>query len=360
MFTPPRGTSVSLAVFLAAFLTGCGKELPPVPPPGPKQLRVITLDAPAAAVTRSFSGQVRAARRVDLSFNVPGRIVELNATEGAEVEKGALLARLDDRNYQSRLVEARAEFKKTDANFERAKKLLVGDYISRTEYDQIKAARQVAAARMAAVRKTLGDTRLVAPFSGMVAARLVENFTEVNAKQPVISLEQVDRLEIVIDIPEQFIARKRNKGDVKLVARFDAFPDREFPLTIKEHATEADPRTGAYRYVTVMDRPDGLNLLPGMTATVEASVAETASEGEAPFLVPLAAVFAHVTPDPLVWLVDAERRVHQRKVRLGRLSGRDQVEMVEGLKRGDRLVVEAVTRLREGDQIEPRTDGGEG
>ena len=338
-------------------LSGCGSEAPPPPPTATKRVEVLVLKAPATGSQRSFSGQVRAARRVDLSFNVPGRIVELSAVEGAPVEKGALLARLDDTTYQSRLKAALAEFNKAEANYKRAVKLLKSGDISQAEYDQLKASREVASARVATARKLTEDTRLTAPFSGLIAKRIVENFTEVKAKQPVVTLEQVDELEIVVDVPELYVARKKEGGPVQLMARFDAFPGREFPLTVKEYATQADPKTGAYRYVTVMKRPDGLNLFPGMTATVVVRSDHVPGEGRAPFIVPVSAVFAKVTPDPLVWVVDGERRVHKRKVRLGRLTGTDEIEIMEGLKQGDTLVVQAVNRLREGMAIQPLQKG---
>jgi len=314
------------------------------------------LAPPAAAVQRSFPGSVRAAERVRLSFNVPGKIVELPAVEGTNVKKGELLARLDDRNYQSRLKAAVAEFDKAEANYKRAAKLLKDDYISKAEYDQLKAAREVAAARVATARKTVADTRLPAPFDGVVASRMVENFTEVKAKQPVVSLEQVRNLEIVVEVPERYIARRIGKPKAQLAARFDAFPDQAFPLVIKEFATEADPKTGAYRFVTVMQRPEGLSLLPGMSATVVAQRTKTRSDGAIPFIVPISTLFAVVTPDPRVWVVDDARRVHQRKVQLGRLTGTEEIEITGGLQTGESLVIEAVDRLREGMVIEPKSE----
>ena len=357
MFPIRHGIHRSLIGLLALALSGCAEEAPPPPLPGPKRVEVMVLEIPTTALQRSFSGHVRAARRVDLSFNVPGKIIELPVVEGAQIEKGALIARLDDRTYQSKLKAAQAEFNKAEANYRRAEKLLKSGDITQAEFDQLKASREVAAARVATARKAVEDTRLTAPFSGVIAERIVENFTEVNAKQPVATLEQVEELEIVVDVPEQYVANRRDKGSVELVARFDAFPEREFPLTIKEYSTEADPKTGAYQYVTVMKRPKGINLFPGMTATVVARVDQAFTDEQALFIVPVSAVFADVTPDPLVWIVDDARRVHQRKVRLGRLTGSDEIEILDGLKQGETLVLQAVNQLREGVEIEPVPKG---
>ena len=357
MFPLQHGIRQALIGTLLLALSGCGKEAPPPPLPGPKRVEVLQLQSPTTASQRSFSGRVRATRRVDLSFNVPGKIIELPVVEGAEVEKGALVARLDDRNYQSRLKAALAEFTKAKANYERAAKLLKSGNITQEQYDQLKASREVAAAQLAIVRKLVKDTRLTAPFTGVIAKRIVENFTRVKAKQPVVTLEQVDELEIVVDVPELYIARRKGKQPAQLTARFDALPGQEFPLTIKEYTTDADPKTGAYRYVTVMKRPAGLSLYPGMSATVVARVENMARDEQAPFVVPISAVFAKVTPDPLVWVVDDDRRVHQRKVRLGRLTGSEEIEITSGLQQGDTLVIQAVDRLDEGMLIDPVPKG---
>ena len=341
------------AIAVATFLCACGKPPEPAPLPGPKRVAVLRLTAPERIERRSFSGHVRGAERVDLSFNVAGKLVELDAVEGKRVKQGALLARLDARDQRSRLRAAQAQYEKAEANYRRAKQLLAGGYLSKAEFDQLKAKRDVAAAKVTAARKALEDTELRAPFAGVVAQRYVENFTEVRAKQPVLSLQDVQRLEVVVDIPQQFVARQKGGVRARLFARFATLPGREFPLTVKEYATEADPKTGTYRYVTVLAAPTGANILPGMTATVVARQTDPARTGHAPFVVPIPAVFAEADFEPRVWVVDAARRVHARPVRLGRLTGEADIEIAAGLEPGETIAVEAAYRLREGMEIVP-------
>lgn len=336
---------------LFILLNACAQEPNPAPLPGPKQVAVMQLTAPERIEARSFPGHVRAAERVNLSFNVPGKIIELHATEGTQVEKGALLARLDARDYESKLKAALAEYQKADANYQRAEKLVKGKFISKAEYDQLKAARDVAAARVTKARKAVADTELRAPFSGVVAKRYVENFTEVQADQEVLSLQDVENLEIVVDVAEQFVVQRQGRPQVSLVVRFETLPGKEFPLAIKEYATEADPATGTYQYVATLKPPEGANILPGMTATV---IAQRTDSAATHFVLPIPAVFADVTPEPMVWVVGEGERVQMRQVKLGRLVGKAGIEIVEGLKAGEVVVIEAATRLREGMQIVPR------
>jgi multidrug efflux system membrane fusion protein len=358
-----RRAAVRLAVLLAAgqalALTACGKEPPPAPQPGPKHVKVITLTSPDTSVERSFPGRVRASERVDLSFEVAGRIIELPATQGDQVEKKTLLARLDPRDFESELKAAQADFDKAQANFERVAKLLEKDFISKAEYDEFKATRDIAAARLATARKGVEDTELRAPFDGLVAKRFVENFTDVRAKEPVVSLQDVSTVEVVVNVPERIVAMQERGDTVNIVASFDALPGRTFPLTIKEFATVSDPRTGAYEYVTVMKKPEGVNILPGMTATVVASRPDYRT-GEGPrFVVPVQAVFAEIAATPNVWIVDETNHVHQRAVRVGELTGEDGIEVLDGVAVGDVLAVSAAVRLREGMSIVPVEAGAE-
>jgi len=106
-----------------------------------------------------------------------------------------------------------------------------------------------------------------------------------------------------------------------------------------------------------MERPEGPNILPGMTATVVAQRAGIQSVDTLPFVIPISAVFAEVMPDPMVWVVDDARRVQRRKVRLGSLTGSASIEIDDGLKSGETLVIQAVGRLREGMVIDPQPKG---
>ena len=112
------------------------------------------------------------------------------------------------------------------------------------------------------------DSQLIAPFSGVISKRYVENFTDVLAKQDIVGLQDNSSLEIIVDAPERLVMRAR--GDIRkldMKARFDAVPGRSFELEVKEFATEADPVTQSFQYVFVMPKPEGINILPGMTAT---------------------------------------------------------------------------------------------
>jgi multidrug efflux system membrane fusion protein len=344
-------------VGLSMILAACGKEessaeLKDVVRP----VKVVVLKGTAGAKQRQFPGKVQAGERVDLSFRVSGTLKELSIKEGQKVNKGASIGRLDQSDFRSTRNAAQAEYDKSKANFARAEQLIDKGHISKSDYDKLKAKQDVSLADLEKTRKALSDTILHAPFAGVIAKQFVQNFQDVQAKQPIVSLQDTNDLEVVVDVPERLVAMKSDRGDVELIAIFDAVPDRQFALKIKEFSTEADPNTQTFRYVLSMPQPEGINVLPGMSVTVQATQPEglDAAAKAIEFALPAVAVAADDAGNPYVWVVDqSNKTVHQRKVVLGQLTGSDSLRITQGLAAGEMVAVSAVSRLRAGMTIRP-------
>lgn len=301
-------------------------------------------------------GRVRASERARLSFEVPGRLIELNAKEGKKVSKGDVIGRLDPRDLQNDLDAARAEYDKAMANFKRAEELVKKDFISRVDYDRIVASLKTTKADLSKARKAMSDSRLVVPFSGVISKRYVENFTDVVAKQDIVGLQDNNVLEIIVDAPERLVMRaKGDIGKLKKIARFNAAPGRTFEVQVKEFATEADPVTQTFQYVFVMPRPDNINILPGMTATFSVTRPAEALSGEtSQTMIPALAVFSDEAGTPLVWVVDpSSNQVMKRAVTTGDLKNPANIVISEGLRPGEMIAIAGVGQLSEGQVVKP-------
>ena len=337
--------------FLAAMaISGCGGTEPEAPAPVARPVKTVVIGG-ESAVERTLPGRVQASNQVDLSFRVGGPLTEFPVTEGAMVAKGELLARIDPRDYEIALSKAEAAREKAVADYERMTALYEKDAVSKAQLDQAKAARDVARAAVDDAEAALRDTRLRAPFAARVGKTFVENFQDVQPKEPILSLVDVDAVDIQLDVPEVAVARFR--GDLgRLAARFDTAPGREFELTVKEVAAQADPATQTFRVTLTMPQPEGLNLLPGMTATAVHYLPE-GQAGE-DIVIPAVAVFADESGASHVWVVDqAANTVHRRPVTTGALRGTDEIAVVDGLEPGEMVAVSAVAQLREGMAIRP-------
>jgi RND family efflux transporter MFP subunit len=331
-------------------------------------VKVAKIESTAQAFARSYPGTVRAAQRVDLAFQVSGPLIKLPVEEGQGVKQGDLLARIDPRDYEVDLRNARGQLSKAKAALELAKKdydrvvrirkqdpgAISGAMVdSKLEaVDRAKAEIKSLTASVDAAKLQLSYTYLKAPFSGVIATRHVDNFQEVRAKQPIATLDDISNVEILVDVPESIIARVKGSGSAKAMARFEAAPGKEYPLTLKEYSTRADPKTQTYRIVLTMPRPEDINVLPGMTATVHGT---SPTEAEAHlFIIPAIAVFADEAGNSHVWVVDPkENTIQRRKVTTGDLTGTASVQITDGLEAGQMVAVSGVSRLREGMKVKP-------
>ncbi len=343
----------ALMAVLILLSAGCGKEEVQEKKEIVRPVKLMTVKDSSEVLTHGFPGTIRAARRAELSFKVSGPLVALPVDEGQQVKKGDLIAQIDKRDFQIAVQEARANYREAEQQFRRYKELYAKKQVSKADFDRYRAARDVARAKLEDAQNALRDTTLKAPFDGVIAKRYVENFQKVQAKEPIASLQDISRIEVLVDVPELVMAALKEHGAGRVVARFDSIPGKEFPLKVKEYSTEADPATQTYQVVFVMDQPAEANILPGMTASVTAT-GRPDGAGQAWILVPAIAVLDAPGDHPYVYVYDAGAGVvHMREVKIGRLQGSSNIQILDGLKPGEQIVVAGVTKLSDGMKIRP-------
>lgn len=338
----------ALIIINVSTLFGCAEPDQPVPPAQARPVKTLVVSG-GAAREAIFPARVAAVNQVDLAFRVGGPLVSFPVREGRLVRRGQELAQIDSRDFQIRLDSAQAQLERAEADFRRFSALYEKEAVSEAQLDQSRAARDVARSQVEDSRAALDDTRLKAPFTALVGERFVENFQDVQAKQPILSLVDVSSVDIVFDVPESVLATVQRDVNRRLIARFDTAPGQDFDLRLKEIAAQADPRTQTYRVTFTMPQPSTLNILPGMTAYVHASADE--SEGASRVLVPALAVFGDDGGRPSVWIVKDDLTVERRSVTTGEVSGNDRIEIQDGLSDGDRIAVTATALLKEGMKI---------
>ena len=278
------------------------------------------------------------------------------------------------RSAEASLANARTEFG-------RARQLLNSRTISRVEFDRAETTYRVAQENLEAARQTLdqsavgreedvlareaevrglegrvveanlqlADSTLRAPYDGVIAQRFVEQGQNIRAKQPVVKFQDIAEIDIAADIPEIVMADIRSADIVGLEAEFSALPGRQFPVHINEVAQRADPVTQTFAIRVAMLVPDGVNLLPGMSATVAMTYRRASILGGRIF-VPIAAIFESGPGHQAVWVLGPDQTVARRTVKTGEATG-GRIEIVDGLQPGDRIAVAGVTFLREGMKV---------
>lgn len=341
-----------VSAVVLAVISGCGEseaidELAEVSRPVPMMI----VDTSDQTSSLRFPGRVRSAQRADLAFNVPGQVVELPVEEGQLIEKGELVARLDDANYRIQMRSSLAQYNKARTDYSRVEQLWQrSQAVAKAEVDKQRTAMNVAQADYALTKKDFDDTRLVAPFTGVVTKRYVENYSNVQDKEAIVSLQDLKNLEIVINVPERVV--RNTPKQLSAHAIFADQPERLLPVTLKSFSSESDKQTQSYEVVLALESGYDLTILPGMSVDV---VPLQVLEGLNVELVkvPLKAIYASADSITGVWLVNPETsRVTLQKVELGEVLGTD-VVVLNGLLGGEQIVIAGVSQLRDGMLVRP-------
>jgi RND family efflux transporter MFP subunit len=351
-----RGPWVAPLCVAAALLVSCGKEEVAEVEPPPRPIKIYRLSGELGNTRPDYPGRIKAVKVVEMAFEVEGRITDWNVEEGQEVKKGQVLSRLDARDYQADVEAARARLRLAEAEYRRESKLFASGSGTQRDLDVATRSRDVSRAELRISQKAFQDTKLRAIFDGIIARKLVTDFRNVAAREPVLLLQDESVMEVIVDVPERDLASGRGDLDMqkwnekaKPVVELSALPGLQFPVKLTELATAADPNTRTFRATFSMEKPEGVAVLGGMTAKlVLTGLLTTAAED---FLLPVGTVVADSQAEPYVWVVDEESMtVSKQPVKAGPITG-DRIIVKEGLDGGQAIALSGVHLLTEGMEV---------
>ncbi len=333
---------VAIAIFA---ISGCTKEEEPVKKEVIRPAKIMTIENLESSKKFKFPGKVEARDRVEISFEVSGKLVELAVKDGQHVKKGDLIARIDPSDYKNNLAAQQAKVNQSKAEVDRYKNLLGEKVVAKSTYDVKVRNYEVSLSQMKIARKALNDTMLKASFDGVIGKRFVDNYQVVQAKESIVSLQRVSAIDVVVSAPENVMRKRSEEWLFEAVAEFANYPGDRFPLTVKEYATEADSQTQTFRVVFTMPTPDDKTILDGMTATVFIKVAH---KGENAIEVPVQSIFYDEKGQAYVWKANQELQLSRHKVAVGTMTNDGKIKIESGLESGDRIITAGVQALTEG------------
>ncbi|MCX6986126.1 MAG: efflux RND transporter periplasmic adaptor subunit [Lentisphaerae bacterium] len=362
---------ISCIVALAVFPAGCGRRgaVPAMPPP---EVSIITVKTEKIVLTTELPGRTTAYLVAEVRPQVGGIVQKRLFEEGTEVKEGDILYQIDPSLYQATYDRAKAELGKAEAKiiplknkYERHKVLIESKAISQQDFDNTVsdfntgvAEIQVCKAAVDTARINLEYTKVVAPISGRIGKSHVTVGALVTANHlfPLSTIQQLDP--IYVDVTQSsanFLRLKRSvlqglvksnnvKGAKVKLSYEDGSP---YPLDGEMQFSDVsvDQSTGSYTLRIVFPNPDSA-LLPGMyvRAMVEEGIIEDA------ILVPHQAVTRNMRGEPAVFIADSADKVEIRKLSVDRSIG-DNWLIKEGLRPGDRVIIEGVQMIRPGVQV---------
>jgi membrane fusion protein (multidrug efflux system) len=286
-------------------------------------------------------GTARANESLTITAKVTETVARVNFSDGDLVTEGQLLVDLSGRAEVAGLEEAQANYTEALQQYRRQVELVEAGTIARSQLDSLVATRDAAKARMDATRARLADRVIVAPFAGLLGFRQVSPGTLVTPGTPIATLDDVSLIKLDFSIPERFLSAVASGQSIS--ARSAAWPGREFVGTVSNVGSRVDPVTRAVTLRAEIANPDR-ELRPGMLLTVELMLPPRPAT-----VIPELALI-QVGTQQSVFLVDEAGAVTQQPVRSG-ARRRGEVEIIEGLEVGQRVVVEGLVKLRPGMRV---------
>lgn len=339
-------TLITVALALGLFLCACQKPPaaggPTVFPP----TQVVAVEARVEPVTEKLSlvGTLAANEMVELKSEIEGVIQQLNFEEGQRVEKGRLLIQIDDSKLVASAAEAEADFKLSKANHDRSVQLFKDKTISQQEFDQVAAKFEQHKATLDLRRRLIRDTRLVAPFAGVMGPRNISPGQVIDKHSSLGWLVDLDPVKVEVNVPERFLAQLQ-AGQV-IEVKIAAFPGRPFKGPVYFVGPQVDPATRTALVKARLPNPE-LVLKPGMFANLDISL----QVRDKAVVIPESAIMSNADRTS-VFVIDAESNAQVRPVVVGvRLAG--VVEITSGLQGGERVVSEGLQKVRPGSKVKP-------
>ena len=372
----PVLSACTLAVTLA--LVGCSKDSEQAAQGAgaqqmpPAQVGVIVAQPQSVENVVEMTGRTSAYQISEVRPQASGVILKRLFTEGSYVRRGQALYEIDDRTNRASVDNFKAAERRAQANLNalrttegRYRQLVGSNAVSKQEYDDIVAQVRLAEADLEAARASLknsqinlGYSTVRAPISGQTGRSSVTAGALVTAGQadPLVTIQQLDPIYVDISQSSAELLRLRqgmNNGDL------DQSNNTKVKLKLEDGSTypiegnlafsdaSVDPETGSVTLRAVFSNPNQL-LLPGMFATAQVV------QGIVPnaYLLPQVAVSRTPTGSAQVMVVNAKNKVETRSIETSGLKDQQWI-VTKGLKAGDKVIVEGVAKVKEGQDVKP-------
>ncbi|MFT3762511.1 MAG: efflux RND transporter periplasmic adaptor subunit [Pseudoxanthomonas sp.] len=315
---------------------------------GPDAVPVEVAKVERRGISASWSGSAALEPRAESQVvaKISGVALAVLVEEGQRVQAGQPLVRLDPDRARLAVAQAEAQMRKLEANYARAQQLVGQQMISANDLDEIKYNLDNIRAQYNEAKLELSYTTVVAPISGVVASRDIKpgNFVQINS--PIIRIVDASVLEATLNVPERQIALLKPGQKVELTA--DALPGRTFVGAVDRVSPVVDSGKGTFRVVAAFD--GNSELQAGMFSRLSIDYDQRADA----LVIPRAALLED-GGEPAVYTVRDDKAL-----RTGLKLGYDAagwVEVREGLKEGDAVVVAGKAALREGSAVQVLGDG---
>jgi len=293
------------------------------------------------AETFHYSGTIEADNTVVLGFSVAGRVDKVLVQEGQKVNKGQLLASIDATTYKNASDIAHAGLEQANDNYERLKSLYEKGSLPERDFIAVKVAVVQAGANKNLAAKNLSDTKLYAPFSGIITSKMTDMGATVAPGVPAFTIMKTDKVFAKASIIESEISKLRIGGDA--IVEIPSI-NTSFTGTVAIVNPSADALTRTFNVKVRLDNTEN-KLLPGMISNITIKTGNEVSV----ITVPSESIIRDADDILYVYVVEDKKAIRKR-ISLGGFKG-NEVVVTHGLSLGDKVVIAGQRNLRDGQTV---------
>lgn len=298
-------------------------------------------------VDRDFAGMATADDAVNLAFKISGQVASVDVSKGDYVNKGEMLAQLDPRDVELQVAADKAQYERAESQFERMRRLLSHEAVSQQEFEAAQTAYVQARSTYENSKDLLAETKLRAPFAGVIERTYVDTYQRITSGQTILRLVNPVSTTVEFTMPERSMALLSDSL-TRFFVTFDNYPNTLFYARLDTYAKTASDASG-FPVSLKLNREQSApyKISPGMTCQITIRSADSTSSEVA---IPLTAVYAPAQGGTYAWVVE-DGRVRQQRIVLGDIFGRDMVSVQQGLTQGEVVVTAGVYRLQDGERV---------
>ena len=287
-------------------------------------------------------GNLASKESIEIRSEIEAKISFIGFEEGAVVEKGQVLFRLDDHKLEAQVVEAKARYDMAKNDDDRGKSLLAKKAISVQQYDQFRFEKDAAMASLHLSKVRMTDAIITAPFAGRMDERKVSLGQFVNIAEELSALIQTNPLEVQFNVPERYLGQLQMGQQIIITSV--AYQGENFKGEVFFISPQLDELNRTILMKANIDNSDG-RLKPGMFANLEL-VFRVIDDA---IIIPEQAIIYQVDQASVV-VMNAESKAEYRHISVGmRILGLAEIQ--QGLEAGERIVVEGFQKMAPGTAI---------
>ncbi|WP_279257151.1 efflux RND transporter periplasmic adaptor subunit [Vibrio intestinalis] len=340
-------TSVALAVVA---LAGCKAEMAHREK-SPLVVDTYKVEAPITSQYRVINGQAMPAELTPLAFRTDGEISAILVQEGDRVNKGQVIALLDDTKAKQNVFDAQARYELALKQYQRGQELHKKNMVSKAELDQLAASFKLTRAQLGAAKAQVTYTRLRAPFAGKISDVDKKKYENISPGETVVSLYKDDKVYVKVSVSDSVLAMIEpgmNHRQYQPQASFSGH-DQSYTLSYLEHTSELHPQSQSYEFWLTMPQVEP-QILPGTSVKVSVDLLAAGIGPQHGYQLPMTAIDTGSQVNQFfVWKLEDEN-AHRYPIKIEQINGTGAIA-TSGIESGDIIINSNLRKLREGMEI---------